>query len=451
MFQSANIKKTWYYLQKNGIKDTCYAVAERIYAKKSDRYPDKGYYYRALTESELAKQKEKTFENAHKFSILVPMYETKPQHAREMIDSVLAQTYSDWELILADASESDAVKQVVSEYADARIHYHRLLKNEGISENTNQALAYATGDYTGLLDHDDLLTPDALFEMASCMKEAEQEGKEVGFLYSDEDKCDGNAQIYYEPNIKPKFNLDLLLSNNYICHFLVMKTGRMKELGFRSEYDGAQDFDLVLRAAIQKEASEEILHVNKVLYHWRCHETSTAANPRSKMYAYEAGRRAVEDGIKKLCARQGQPVTDGCVNGISVSVSHTKHNGFYRVVYGKESAAEIFAVRKDVGMVAGSIRKHHKITGGIKMKDGTCPYAGLPVGFSGYLHRNALVQDCDLADLDNAVIRPELLQEIQQNDKLKQDLTQNTSEICAYILSKGYRILYDPFLETKKN
>lgn len=447
MLRSANVKKTWYYLQKNGIKATYYAVWERFFAKKSDLYPDKDYHYRDISDQKKEEQRTVHFANAHKFSILVPMYETKPQHAREMIESVLAQTYSGWELILADASKSDTVKRVVSEYADARIHYHRLLKNEGISKNTNQALAYATGDYTALLDHDDLLTPDALFEMASRITKVENEGKEVLFVYSDEDKCDGNAQVYYEPNVKPGFNLDLLLSNNYICHFLVMKTKRMKELGFRREYDGAQDFDLVLRASIQKKAYEEILHVNKVLYHWRCHETSTAANPRSKMYAYEAGRLAVEDAVKKLCALWGQAFTEGTVNGIPVSVSHTKHNGFYRVVYGRENADDIFAVRKDIGMIAGSVRKKNKITGGIRNEAGKCPYAGLPAGFSGYLHRNAVAQDCEYADFENAVIRPELLREIQADNKLKDDLINDRDAICRYIRNKGYHILYDPLFE----
>lgn len=454
MLNLSNLKKTWYYLQKNGISDTYYAVKERLYAKNSDLYPDRGYCYEQLPETELERQRKVSFTNAYRFSILVPMYETKPEFAKEMIDSVLAQTYPHWELILADASKSNLVQDTVAVYSDSRIKYHRLEKNAGISENTNAALIYATGDYIGLLDHDDFLTQDALFEMAYCIEKADTEGRSVAFVYSDEDKCDSNGKNYYEPNIKPRFNWDLLLSNNYICHFLVMKTDLMKKLQFRGEFNGAQDFDLVLRAALYKEPQDEILHVEKVLYHWRCHEASTAANPRSKMYAYEAGKRAVQDAIEVFLWEKGclvEKMQQGIlVNHIPVSVSHTKHNGFYRVVYGEETAEDIFAIRRDVGIVAGSVKKKSKITGGIKNKDGNCPYAGLHVKFSGYLHRNVLAQGCELVDLDNAVIRPEILEEMSKKAKLNPNLASENNEICQYVRKKGYTILYDPMFEKKR-
>ena len=450
MFNLANIKKTWYYLQKNGIAETYYAVKERLYAKNSDLYPDKGYRFEPVSEAELDRQRRVSFTNKYSFSILVPMYETKPEFAREMIDSVLAQTYPHWELILADASKSNLVQDTILEYTDERIKYYRLEKNAGISENTNAALRYATGNYVGLLDHDDFLTPDALFEMASCLKKAENDGKSVAFVYSDEDKCDSNGQNYYEPNIKPKFNWSLLLTNNYICHFLVMKTELMKKLQFRTEYDGAQDFDLVLRAALYKEKQDEILHISKVLYHWRCHDASTAANPRSKMYAYEAGKRAVQDAVEVFLYEQGNVIEKNnqgiLVNQIPVWVSHTKHNGFYRVNYGNGTAEDIFAVRKDVGIVAGSIKEKTKITGGIINASGICPYAGLHVKFSGYLHRNVLVQDCEYVDLSNSTIRPEC-KILLEKEKLNPNLPTENAGICQFIREKGYTILYDPFFE----
>ena len=450
MFNLANIKKTWYYLQKNGIAETYYAVKERLYAKNSDLYPDKGYRFEPVSEAELDRQRRVSFTNKYSFSILVPMYETKPEFAREMIDSVLAQTYPHWELILADASKSNLVQDTILEYTDERIKYYRLEKNAGISENTNAALRYATGNYVGLLDHDDFLTPDALFEMASCLKKAENDGKSVAFVYSDEDKCDSNGQNYYEPNIKPKFNWSLLLTNNYICHFLVMKTELMKKLQFRTEYDGAQDFDLVLRAALYKEKQDGILHISKVLYHWRCHDASTAANPRSKMYAYEAGKRAVQDAVEVFLYEQGNVIEKNnqgiLVNQIPVWVSHTKHNGFYRVNYGKGTAEDIFAVRKDVGIVAGSIKEKTKITGGIINASGICSYAGLHVKFSGYLHRNVLVQDCEYVDLSNSTIRPEC-KILLEKEKLNPNLPAGNTGICQFIREKGYTILYDPFFE----
>lgn len=452
---TANLKKTYYYCKKNGIVDTYYALRERLYARTSSLYMA-GYDYVAISEEELQKQRETVFDNAPKISILVPMYETKPEFARAMMDSVLTQTYTNWELILADASKTDMVKDVVSGvdgsisslgnvYAsDSRIRYVRIAENRGISENTNEALKYATGNYIGLLDHDDLLTPDALFEMVLAIQTAEENGKTVAFVYSDEDKCDTEAQNYYEPHVKSGFNLDLLFSNNYICHFLVMKTELMQEVGFRKEFDGAQDFDLVLRAFLQKEPTDDILHVNKVLYHWRCHESSTAANPQSKLYAYEAGKRAVESALETyLSAMHNGNITkvdDSLyVNDVPVRVVHTKHNGFYRVVYGKGTAEDIFKVRKDTGAVAGPVIDGNKITSGILEKDGICPYAGLPAKFSGYIHRMALQQNPECVDMANAVVRPELVEEVEKRNnkggKINLDLIQRFGD---------YKILYDP-------
>lgn len=435
--------------------DTYYALRERLYARTSPLYMA-GYDYVPVSEEELQKQRETVYENGKKFSILVPMYETKPEFARAMIDSVLAQTYSDWELILADASKTDLVKDVVSGvdgslsskgniYAsDSRIRYVRIAENKGISENTNEALKYATGDYIGLLDHDDLLTPDALYEMVLAIRAAEKNGKTVAFAYSDEDKCDTEAKRYYEPHIKSGFNLDLLFSNNYICHFLVMKADLMKKTGFRKEYDGAQDFDLVLRAFLHKEPADEILHVNKVLYHWRCHESSTAANPQSKLYAYEAGKRAVESALESyLGAMHNGNITKEddtlYVNDVLVRVVHTKHNGFYRVEYGSGTVEDIFNVRKDIGVIAGPLFDNNKIASGIIDKNGICPYAGLPAKFSGYIHRMALQQNPECVDKANAVVRPELVAEIEKRnnkeEKINLDLIQYPGD---------FKILYDP-------
>ncbi len=456
MFNTANLKKTYYFLKKNGITDTYHAVKERLYAKNSSLYMA-GYQYVPVQEEELERQKTVVFDKYHTFSILVPMYETDETFAKAMIDSVCAQTYPHWELILADASVSNKVKDVVSSYQDSRIRYIRLQENKGISENTNAALEEATGDYTGLLDHDDLLTPDALYEVAMALQNAEKYGKEAAFVYSDEDKCDTNAVIYYEPNIKPEFNFDLLLSNNYICHFLVMKTELIQKLRFRKEYDGAQDFDLVLRAYLQKNPEDCIVNVNKVLYHWRCHDLSTAANPQSKLYAYEAGKRASEAAlwvylqrmhedicaVKAVCADNGNIphlYKDDAgihVGNILVRVVHTKHNGFYRVEYGEGTAEDIFAVRKDVGAIIGPVIRKNKITSGILNTDGKCPYEGMPAAFSGYMHRAVLQQECKKADEKYIRIRHESVSN-KEGNKLNADLIEDGS--C--------KILYEPRFRT---
>ena len=289
----SNLKKTLRYLKKNGIRKAYYAMKERVQTEIADDYT-----YEPLKDFDLREQIEDGKRFTTRFSILVPAFETKEEYLRAMLDSVLSQTYGNFELILADASSTDQVERVVKSYTDKRIMYRRLKINAGISANTNQALMYATGDYAALLDHDDVLTPDALYEMAACIDEYEKKEIELQLLYSDEDKCDGAQSRYYEVNRKPKFNLDLILSNNYICHFLVMKRQMMQELGFRSVCDGAQDYDIVLRAVNvmmgkdkQRTSKLElpVAHIDRVLYHWRCHEQSTAENPASKEYAYDAG------------------------------------------------------------------------------------------------------------------------------------------------------------------
>lgn len=435
MINGANIKRAYYYLKKNGIKNTFYASCERLL--KENRMQ---YHYVEISNEEQEQQKNTQFDEKVRFSILVPMYETKEEYARDMIESVLMQTYSNFELILADASKTSRVEKVVCSFFDERIRYIKVEHNDGISENTNKALREATGDYIGLLDHDDLLTRNALFEMAQKINEGKQKNKGYAFVYSDEDKCDSNANNFYEPNIKPEFNLDLLLSNNYICHFTVMEADLMKKLSFRKEYDGAQDHDIVLRAYAQKRPDQLIGHVNKVLYHWRCHETSTAANPQSKRYAYIAGKNAILNYLQS--------------KDINANVIDTKHNGFYRVEYGDKNhmGASTLGKRSDVGLIAGHIYKKNKITSGIIDAKGVCPYAGMNRNFSGYLHRAALQQDCNAADLSNMMIKKELLKEFvtvlndSTNDKLNFDLTNKKFESEEYILIKDvfdFRFLSD--------
>lgn len=398
----ANVKKAYYYLKKNGLKQTRYAVLERLSDKESDNY-----VFAPISKEEELKQKQENWEEKITFSIVVPMYETDEMFAKEMILSVLNQTYPHFELILADASSSDKVKDVVETFSDERIIYQRLEENLGISENTNAALTFAKGDYVALLDHDDLLTVDALYENAVEIKRQKELGKDPVYIYSDEDKLAEDGKTYYDPNIKPKFNKDLLLSNNYICHLLVMKVDRIKELGFRKEYDGAQDFDLVLRASEYADADHVICHINKVLYHWRCHRQSTAANPQSKLYAYESGKKAVEDYLRR--------------QKLVATVRHTAYNGFYRVEY-----HDLFAQRKDVGVIAGPICKGNKITSGILNKEGEAIYNGLNKNFGGYLHRAALHQDAEAVDFRYALIRIDAFKlaiETIKGLKLNKDIT----------------------------
>lgn len=389
VFNISNIKKTVYYLKRNGIRKTFAAAAERVTGKET-------YCYKPPTEAEEQQQREHSFTKRCKFSILVPAYETKEGYLRQLIETMLSQTYSDFELIIADASEGKCVEETVRSYTDERILYKRLSSNRGISENTNEALQEASGEYIGLLDHDDFLTPDALYEMAHAIEKKKKTGEEPEMLYSDEDKCDSTAAVFYEPNIKPDFNLDLLLSNNYICHFLVLKAELLKTLKFRKEFDGAQDYDLVLRASAMllntygfaKTGREKICHIPKCLYHWRCHEGSTAQNPKSKQYAYEAGRRAVESFLKQM--------------GWNAVVEHSEHVGFYNVI-----SPNPFLSIGEVAAIGGKVlNRKNRICAGVYDSTGKILYQGLPVYFSGPMNRAAMNQTAYALDLRCIKINP---------------------------------------------
>ena len=471
--------KTILYARRNGVKAAYYAAKERLELQKTSIYK-----FVPPTDELLAQQRQnykKWAQNgdAPRISIVVPCFCTPEKYLRAMIESVLAQSYPDFELVLADASPDGSVEGIISEYTekDPRIKYTHLESNGGISENTNAALELATGDYIGLLDHDDVLTPDALFEIAHAIRKnimntgtIKISDCQIRLIYSDEDKCDSNQTYYYEPNQKLDFNYDYLLSNNYICHFTVIRSDIIKELKFRKEYDGAQDFDLILRAC---DGPGEIVHIPKVLYHWRCHEASTAANPASKKYAYDAGKRAVEDFLK--------------AKGIPANVSDLPHVGFYRTDYD----TDIFDAREDVGVVGGKlINAEGRLIGGNYTADGEILYNGLQKGYSGgFLHRAVLQQDTDAVDLRCMKIRPELMElynqvlgidyrdttlknntyeaflrdtkitdkgtKIVKNSNVKNDEYINESIIadsiafCAAAREEGYLILWDPQIEKK--
>lgn len=384
----ANLKKTAYYLRRNGLKRTLDAVRERF-----DGSVQPPYTYVPPTRQELAGQREKAEQEGFtvSFSIVVPTYRTPERYLREMIGSVCAQSYPNWELIIADATEGGEVREVVESLCrqEDRIRYIRLPGNGGIPANTNAGILQAGKAYTGLLDHDDLLEGNALYEMAAVIEGAKRDGRQLQMLYSDEDKCDGDGRAYFEPNFKEDFNLDLLLTNNYICHFMVMETGLIKELLLRGEYNGAQDFDLVLRAADRLFGREEyIAHIPKVLYHWRCHSLSTAENPQSKLYAYEAGRRAVQDFLDRRKWR--------------ARVFDTSHLGFYAVKYEDNP----LKIRQDLGAVGGRLLHKGKTVSGRLSETGDIFYEGLSVNYSGYLHRAVLAQDAEALDIRNLEVAP---------------------------------------------
>ena len=259
----------------------------------------------------LRRQKHAAFAQKPLISIVIPLYCTPLPYLKELLESVRRQSYGNWQLCLADGSPDDKAKEFIEKHygREKRIVYRKLEENGGISVNTNEAVALAAGEYLMLCDHDDTLEPDALYEIVKAINDT---GADV--LYTDEDKVSMDGRHYFDPNFKPDFNLFRLRENNYICHIFVVKKSLTDETGLlRSEFDGAQDFDFILRCC---EKAQKITHIPKVLYHWRCHMDSTAADPSSKAYAYEAGRKAVREHYQRL--------------GIDAKVEMTERPGWYR-------------------------------------------------------------------------------------------------------------------------
>lgn len=315
-----NIQKGLRYLKHYGPKEFWIRLCERM---EPEEIPYGPWFEKHQPDAEeLERQKKRRFTYSPFISVVVPAYRTPGAFLIQMIESLQNQTYTNWELCIANASpEEKEMGEILKKYAgeDSRIKVKELQKNLGIAENTNEAFAMAKGEFLGLLDHDDLLAPQALYRMVEMMNQ-HLEGKEntlVDVIYSDEDKVTTDLSEYFQPHFKPDFNLDLLRSNNYITHFFVTRTALVRQTGgFRREYDGAQDYDFIFRCV---EQAKMICHIPEILYHWRTHKASTADNPASKMYAFDAGKRAIEGNL----ARTG-------VKGV---VSHTKDLGFYQVTY----------------------------------------------------------------------------------------------------------------------
>ena len=248
--------------------------------------------------AERKKEETTVFPKDVTFSILVPLYNTPERFLREMIESVTAQTYGKWELCLADGSD-DAhafVGRICQEYRqkDSRIKYQKLAKNEGISGNTNECYKMATGNYIALFDHDDLLHPCVLFAYMQAICE-----KDADYIYCDEATFKGNSINHMITlHFKPDFAPDNLLANNYICHFSVFARELLQgEELFRSQFDGSQDHDMILRLTAK---AKHIVHVPRILYYWRSHKGSVASSIDAKTYAIDAAKGAVADHLTKI-------------------------------------------------------------------------------------------------------------------------------------------------------
>lgn len=339
LFHWETVEVAWEYFQKHGLRALFKKSVHKIQNLQDDYDYNEWYKKVRITDEELAKQRESVADFAMQpsFSIVIPVYATPEKFLRRMLDSIREQTYPKFEVCLVDATpyaniqhdptQGRTPQEVLAEYAaaDSRFRYETLAENLGIAENTNAAIRMATGDFIVLADHDDELEPQALYE---CVR-AINAHPDVQVLYSDEDKVDFEDIYYFEPHFKTDFNPDLLRSVNYICHLFVARRSLLdaiaetavdgQKIYERSAYDGAQDYDLILRATEKAQAMESsfnaldqtllrqgrftssnIIHIPMVLYHWRAHQASTAQHPEAKLYAFEAGARAVYDHCKRI-------------------------------------------------------------------------------------------------------------------------------------------------------
>lgn len=305
------------FLQKHGWKSFIKRAASKVFVETFARSDYETYRKAAAPlEEDLKEQRKVVFEYQPVFSIVVPLYKTPRKYLSQLIQSVKEQTYANWELCLSDGSGADSPLQDYLQKLsgqDNRIKNIYTGEQLQISQNTNAALKAAKGDFIVFADHDDLLTPDALYE---CVK-AINENPKTEMIYSDEDKVSMNGKKYFQPHFKSDYNPDLLCSMNYFCHLVAAKKTLVEKAGYlKPEFDGAQDYDFVLRCT---ENTEHIHHIPKVLYHWRAHADSTAENPESKRYAFEAGRRAVQAHYDRL--------------GIPAEVEEGEYPGLYRTTY----------------------------------------------------------------------------------------------------------------------
>ena len=314
MVYPEKIRQGLTYFKDNGMAAT--VVHTRDVLKGYLKAP---YVFEEITPEEEADQRNRHFIYEPKISILVPLYNTPKKFLMEMIESVVNQTYPNWELCLADGSDRVNLRPVIGKYkkTDSRIKYMKLKTNGGISVNTNACIRMASGEFISLFDHDDLLTKDALYEVVKALNE--KEGTDI--VYTDEDKLltgpKGQNRGFVEPHFKPDFNPDLLRTCNYICHFFVVRKTIVDEIGgFRKECDGSQDYDFILRCT---EQSDHVVHIPRILYHWRIHANSTAGDPKNKLYCYESGKKALEDHL----ARRG-------VHGL---VEMRDQYGYYKIDY----------------------------------------------------------------------------------------------------------------------
>ena len=270
----------------------------------------------------LKQQRAEGVANGPCISVVVPLYNTPIPFLKQMIESVIQQSYQKWQLVLVDASDSEheTVGKIAQRYAakDARVTYEKLRENKGIAGNTNAGFALCKGDWITLLDHDDVLYRNALYEVAKAAAAG------ADFVYSDEIVLNANLKKLVSYHFKPDFSPDYLRGCNYITHLSAFSRALFEKVGAeeRDAYNGSQDFDLILRLT---EQAEKIVHIPYSLYIWRSHENSTAGSMDAKPYAYIAGQKAINDHLKRVGLAGESEMIDGCPGAYRVRYELTAH------------------------------------------------------------------------------------------------------------------------------
>jgi GT2 family glycosyltransferase len=305
MFSFTNLKRVIKYLFNYGVVSSIHRVLEEL----SSNYRYKKWILQNEINEEEINKKKNTFDFMPKISIIVPTFNTPLNCLKEMIESVINQSYTNWELCIADGSTSkDDIHKIIDSYSkESRIKIKYLEQNFGIADNSNEALALSTGSYIAFLDHDDTIPSNALAEVVRAINK----NPDADFIYSDEDKISENGSARFGPHFKPDWSPDTFRSHNYICHLSIIKRELLDKIGyFRTGYDGSQDYDLYLRAT---ENANNIIHIPKVLYHWRSFKGSTSAVPEAKLYAYESAKKALKGHLKRTGVKA--TVADGFTIG----------------------------------------------------------------------------------------------------------------------------------------
>ena len=308
LLNGQNIKKSLLYARKCGLRLSIEKIRQELF---------KNYLYHKWiirnepSSADLSLQRGCRFILRPKISIIVPVFNTPKPYLMDMVESVVNQTYDNWELCIADGfSEKGYIHEILEDYSrrDRRINVKYLKSNKGISSNSNEALLLSTGEYIALLDHDDKLPPFALHKVV----EAINEYPDVDFIYTDEDKITKTGKFRFDPHFKPEWSPDTLRSHNYITHLTLIRKDLLEKIGyFREDCDGSQDYDLFLRAT---EKATKIIHIPSILYHWRSFHDSSAGNPNAKLYAYQSAKRALKSHLDRIGMEDGR-VEDGSYQG----------------------------------------------------------------------------------------------------------------------------------------